>query len=115
MALVVEFFFLEEEDGIRDDLVTLLREDYRRDLVTVVDDAADLLVDDRSHLLRVVPLLAKVAPEEHELLAMTHSHRAELVRHSPLGHHPARHLGGLLDAVLCARRDVAEDDLLRHP
>src|SRR3989454_5176928 len=51
-------------------------------LVAVIDDAADLLVDDRRNLLRIVALLTEVAAEEHELFAMAHLDRAELLRHT---------------------------------
>src|SRR5258708_31688924 len=96
-------------------LVALLGEDRRRGLVAMVDDAADLLVDDGRDLFGIVPLLAEVATEEDELFAVTHRHVADLVRHPPLGHHPARHLRRPLDVVLGPGRDVAEDDLLRDP
>src|SRR5439155_24106179 len=79
-------------------------------LVAVVDDAADLLVDQRCDLLGVVPLLTEVTAEEDELLLVAHRHGAELVRHAPLRDHPPRELGRALDVVLGAGGDVAEDD-----
>src|SRR2546426_2446837 len=82
-------------------------------LVAVVDDAADLLVDDGGDLFRVGALFAQVAAEEHELFAMAHLDGAELFRHAPLRDHAAGDLGRLLDVVLGAGRDVAQDDLLR--
>src|SRR5437899_8174896 len=46
-------------------------------LIAVVDDAADLLVDDRRHLFRVGALLTKVAAQKDELFAMAHLDVAE--------------------------------------
>src|SRR5438309_3965040 len=82
-------------------------------LVAVVDDAADLLVDDRRHLFRVGALLTQVAAQKDELFAMAHLDIAELVRHAPLRDHPARDLRRLLNVILRAGGDIAEDDLLR--
>ena len=79
----------------------------------MVDDAADLLVDDRRHLFRVGALLTQVAAQKDELFAMAHLDIAELVRHAPLRDHPARDLRRLLNVIFRAGGDIAEDDLLR--
>src|SRR5213594_692157 len=100
-------------DGVH--LPALPGEDRLRGLVAVVDDAANLLVDEGGHLFRIVALLAEVAAEEYELLLVAHRHGAELLRHAPLRDHAAGHLRRALDVVLGSGRDVVEDDLLRHP
>src|SRR5579872_1988353 len=116
---LVELFAVDRLDDLqpldhRIHLASLLGQDAPCGLVAVVDDAADLLVDDGGHLLGVVPLLAEVAAEEDELLFVAHRDRAELLRHAPLRHHTPRKLRRLLDVVLRPGGDVLEHDLLRH-
>src|SRR5207249_4551398 len=55
-------------------LPALPGEDRLRGLVAVVDDAANLLVDEGGHLFRIVALLAEVAAEEDKLLLVAHRH-----------------------------------------
>ena len=51
-------------------LVAVGDQDVHRPLVGVVDDRPDLLVDLLGDLVGVVPLLADLAAEEHELVAL---------------------------------------------
>src|SRR2546421_4735673 len=53
-------------------LEALLGEDSLRGLVGLLDEAADLLVDELGHLFRKVPLLTQVPPQEHQLLLLAH-------------------------------------------
>ena len=87
-------------------------EHLHRPLVGAVDDRADLLVDRLGDVIGVVPLLADLAAEEHELVALPERERAEPVAHAVLGDHPAGPVGRLLDVVRRARRGVAEDQPL---
>ena len=84
-----------------------------RPLVGLVDDRPDLLVDRLGDLVAVVALLADLAAEEHELVALPERERAELVAHPELGDHPASQVGRLLDVVAGTGRRVAEDQALR--
>ena len=52
-------------------------EDLRRPLVGLVDDRPDLLVDRLGDLVGVVALLADLAAEEHQLVALPEGQRAE--------------------------------------
>ena len=94
------------------ELVAVGDQDLRRPLVRLVDDRPDLLVDRLGDLVAVVALLADLAAEEHELVALPERERAELVAHPELGDHPAGQVGRLLDVVAGAGRRVAEDQPL---
>ena len=87
-------------------------ERLHRPLVGAVDDRADLLVDRLGDVVRVVPLLADLAAEEHELVALPERERAEPVAHAVFGDHPACPVGRLLDVVRRAGGGVAEDQAL---
>ena len=63
-------------------------------------------------LVAVVALLADLAAEEDQLVALAEGQRAELVAHAELGDHPAGQVGRLLDVVAGAGRRVAEDQPL---
>ena len=63
-------------------------------------------------LVGVVALLADLAAEEDQLVALPEGQRAELVAHAELGDHAAREVGRLLDVVAGAGRGVAEDQPL---
>ena len=56
-------------------------EDLRGPLVGPVDDRADLLVDRLRDLVGVVPLLADLAAQEHELIPLPEGQRTEPVAH----------------------------------
>ena len=64
-------------------------------------------------VVRVVALLADLAAEEDQLVALPEGQRAELVAHPELGDHAAREVGRLLDVVAGAGGRVAEHEALR--
>ena len=98
-----------------DEFFAALGQDLLRALVGSVHQAVDLLVDLARHFFAVVALFAKIATQEDQLFLMAEGQGAQLLRHPPLGHHPARQLGRLADIVRGAGRDVAEDELFCHP
>ena len=90
------------------------REHLGGPLIGLVDDRPDLFVDGLGDLLAVVALLADLAAEEDQLVALPEGQRAELVAHAELGDHPAGEVGRLLDVVAGTGRGVAEDEPLGH-
>ena len=95
--------------------IPVLGEDVERLLVGVADQLGDLLVDDRGDLLGVVATVTDVAAQEGFGVAGTELDRPEPLGHPVLGHHGARHGGGLLDVVAGAGGRVVEDQLLGRP
>src|SRR6266508_2857756 len=94
--------------------VTVSGEDLLCLQVRLVDQPPHLLVDLERHLLRVVLLVAEVAPEEDVLLLGPEDQRAEPVAHAVLAHHLAGELGRLLDVVGGSGGGVEEPQLLGH-
>ena len=80
--------------------------------VGLVDQAADLPVDGRGHLLGVVGLVAEVAPEEHLPARLAELLRAQGVAHAVLGDHGPGDVGHLLDVVFGAGGRLGEHQLL---
>ena len=80
--------------------------------IAFVDQAANLFVDGFRRLFRVVLLLADLSPEEDELFLVAQGDGAEPLAHAVFLDHLAGDVGRLLDVVLGAGRDLAEDDLL---
>src|ERR671912_1673610 len=111
LALVEALAFEQlEHEGVED--VTVVVDDVPRLVVSVVDELADLFVDDGRDLLGVVALVAHVAAEEHLALRLAELDGTDPLAHAVLGDHLAGHRRGLLDVVGGARRRVVEDDLL---
>ena len=82
----------------------------------VGQDPLHLGVDLQRRLLRVVAaLLHERRVEERRSLVAVVVDRAERLAHAELGHHRARDVGGALQVVLRAGRDLAERDLLGAP
>src|SRR5207342_2503286 len=81
-------------------------------LVGRLDDAADLVVDLARDLLGVVGLVAEVATQEGLRRVAAEGARPELLGHAPAGDHPLGGVGRLVEVVLGAGRDLAEDELL---
>ena len=111
-ALGVDGLLGDQLLGQGDELVAVGREDLGRPLVGLVDDRPDLLVDGPGDLVAVVALLADLAAQEDQLVALAERQRAELVAHAELGDHPAGQVGRLLDVVAGTGRGVAEDQPL---
>ena len=85
-------------------------------VVSGLDQATDLLVDNAGNRLRVVALMAHVATEE-DLAAgvLAELDGTDPLTHAELRHHPPGQAGGLLDVVAGSGRRVMEDHLLRDP
>ncbi len=92
--------------------VTMGDEHLHGAVVAAVDDGAHLLVDLAGHVVRVVALLADLAAQEDQLVALAEGERPELVAHAELGDHAAGQVGRLLDVVGGAGGGVAEDEPL---
>ena len=71
-------------------VVEVLAEHARRELVAVLDDAADLVVDLARDLVRVVGLVAHLAAEERHVVVAAEHARAELLAHPEAHHHLLR-------------------------
>ena len=90
----------------------MLAQHARRDVVALLDDAADLVVDLARDLLRVVGLGAHLAAEERHVVVAAEDARAELLAHPEAHHHLLGGRGDLLDVVGGAGGDLVEDELL---
>ena len=96
-------------------LVNVVSDNLPAFLVSVLDVAADFLVDFRSDILRVVALVVEIAPQEDLMVAsLAVRHRAKDVAHAVLGNHAADNLRRALDVAGSAGADFAEHDFLRH-
>ena len=91
----------------------VLAQHRERELVRLLDHAADLVVDLARDLLRVVGLGAVVAAEERLVVAAAEHARAELLAHAEAHDHRLRRRRDLLEVVRGAGRHLVEDDLLR--
>src|SRR4029450_12941205 len=75
-----------------------------------IQEAPDLIVDQLAHVLRVVPLLADVAPEEDHLLLATEGDGPESLAHAEYFDHAAHDRGGTLDVLAATRAQLSEHD-----
>src|SRR6185503_16205003 len=84
-------------------------------VVDLVDDGARLVVDGERRLVAELPIGGEAgAFQEHGLRAPAEGHGTELLRHAVLRDHQPRHLGGALEVIVSARRDLSIDDFLGH-
>jgi hypothetical protein len=115
ISAAVAFHDLDFEQAMRDrlQLVPLFGQDPPRGVVRVAQDALDLAVDLLSRFLAVESALGR-HPDVEEASALVHVivDGAHLVAHAPLGDHRARHVGGALQIVLRAGRDLPECNFL---
>ena len=97
-------------------LSRLLGQDVARLVVRVGEDALDLGVDQPRRVFAVQSALLRHRDvEEPRPLVAVVVDRAERVAHPELGDHRARDVGGALEIVLRAGRDLAERDLFGRP
>ena len=89
----------------------MLLQNRERALVVLGDDALHFLVDAERRVLAVVRVLRDLAAEEDLLFLLAEGERAHRVAHAPLADHAAGQLGGALEVVAGAGRDLAEHDL----
>ena len=82
-----------------------------------IENPLDLGVHHFRGLLGDFVALPDFASQENLMLAVADRDRAHGIAHAELGHHPARHLGRLLDILRGSGGDLlrAEDQLLGHP
>src|SRR5439155_26994371 len=109
---------LDVEQPARDglELPAILAEDATRRVVRVGKDALDLGVDFLRRLLAVEPALLRHRDvEEPGPLLGVEVDRAERLARAELGDHRAGDVGGALQVVLRAGRNLAERDLFRRP
>src|SRR4051812_50217476 len=90
------------------------RQDLARGTLALVDDAADLVIDQLGCRIGDVLALSHRVPEENLLLVFGVAQRPELVAEPELGDHAPRQSGRAADVVRGAGRHaiVAEDQLL---
>src|SRR5262249_35399602 len=110
--LAVQRLALEQGPGQRMELFQVRVEELLRPRRGLHHDALDFGVDEDRRLLAVVLGTRYLATEKDVLLPLAEGEGAHLVRHAPLAHHLARHLGGLLEIIAGARGLLLEDDLL---
>src|SRR2546430_13312833 len=111
-----EGLLLDQPGDHHGEEAAVLGQELVRPTAGAVDDLVDLAVDQLGRLLGVVLLLLDLAAKEDELVGLAVLQRAELLAHAVLRDHLAGHLGGLLDVVRRAGRDVAaEVELLSGP
>ena len=82
--------------------------------LTLIDDAADLLIDDLGGRVGDVLALRHGVAEEDLLLVLAVAERAELVAEAPLRHHAPRDVGGLFDVHRRAGRDLRHQRSRHH-
>src|SRR3954452_24568119 len=111
--LCVDGLAVEEDLGDAVELLATLGEDLLGGLVRFLDDAADLVVDLASDLVRVVGLRRELPAEERLRAVMAEDARAEALGHAEAHHHLLGRLGHLLEVIGRSGGDLAEDDLLR--
>src|SRR5439155_14284988 len=105
--VAVQHLVLQERLGHPHQGVAVLLHDLLRAVVGAQADRLDLLVDQDGRGLAVVLVLGDLAPQEDLLLFLAEREWAQGLAHAPLAHHPARHLGGLLEVVAGAGRQDA--------
>ena len=103
----VEHFAREQRVGDVEQLLLVLGQQLGRAAVGVHDEALDLGVDLERRVFAVVLVLRDLAAEEDLLFLLAEGERAHGVAHAPLADHPARQVGGALEVVAGAGRDVA--------
>src|SRR5258708_3556305 len=90
---------LEQRLGHRLDLVAVVLEELAREVVLLVDDAANLRIHLLHRLLGHVLVRGHRPAGEDLALVLAIDHPPHLVRHAPLRHHAARDIGGPLEVV----------------
>ena len=79
-VLLLDGLLGDQSLGQLDQAILVLGQHIHRPGVATVDDRADFLVDLLGDVVRVVALLADLAAEEDELVALAEGQRAELAR-----------------------------------
>ena len=108
----VEHFAREQRVGDVEQRLLVRRENLGGAAVGVHDEALHLGVDLERRVFAVVLVLRDLAAEEDLLFLLAEGERAHRVAHAPLAHHLARQIGGALEIVAGAGRDVAGGQLL---
>ena len=92
-------------------------QDLPRPVERLVEEPLDLVVHHLGGALGDLAPLANLAAQEDLLLLVAHGHHADALAHAELGHHAARDVGGPLDVVAGAGRDLvgAEHQLFGRP
>src|SRR6185312_14286964 len=105
---------LEQPARQRMQLLEMLGQNAARLALAILDDAANLLVDDLGGRVGDVLALRHRMAEEDLLLVLAVAQRSQLVAEAELGDHAARQIGGAADVVGSAGRHLlgAEDELL---
>jgi len=82
--------------------------------VSRLEQVSDLIIDATGSLFAVLSLRHRRHVEEERLTGRLEGRQPQGFSHPIAGDHVARYVGGPLEIVLRAGRDVAEDELLRH-
>ena len=104
--LALEHLALQQRAGDAVEHRAVVVHDLLGATVGALDQALDLAVDLDRGRLRVVLVAGELLAEEDRLLALAEGQRPEL-GHAPLAHHLAGELGGTLEVVAGAGRDLA--------
>ncbi len=81
----------------------------------ILDQRADLLVDDLRGMFAEIPWLGHFPPQEDVRLAAPVRDRTEPVAHSPKPHHVAGQTGRLLEVITGPGAEFAEHHLFGYP
>src|SRR3954451_22867623 len=90
---VLNRFIFDQQGGDRFKLVEVLRNDRSRALMRPVDQRPDLLINLIRDFVRVIALLADLAPQEDKFVLFAECEWPEILTHPELGHHPPRNRG----------------------
>ena len=88
-----ERLVLQQRAGDRVKIVDVLVQDAAGARLGLIDQTANLVVDEPGRRLGDVLALGHRMAEEDLLLVVRITQRSELAAHAPLGHHPAREIG----------------------
>src|SRR4051812_47504504 len=108
-VVLVERLALEQRVGQRVEVLAPLGEQHRHVVVGVVDEPADLLVDE---LLRRLRRLGRSRQQRALVVGGQHGDGPDALAHPPAADHAPGDGGELLDVGLRAGGDLAEDELL---
>ena len=108
-----KFFSLDQIVRDFDQFILVLRQDFLRAGVCLVDDAFDLRVYLRFRLVGAVALCRQISAEEHLIVIVAERDRAEL-GHSVFRNHVSGERRRSFDVVGRSRAHIVENDLLRN-
>ena len=107
----IQGFNFQKGFGHRFDFVAVTFDQFTRQRVLLIDDATDLGVHLLHGGLGNILVRGDRAPQKYFALVFAIDHGTHRVRHAPLGHHAARHLGSTFEIVGSAGGHLMHENL----